>query len=282
MNTSVRAISMWIVMLAAVLAGGGTPALAQSRSVGEMIDDTSITAEVKTRLTADRLANLTQIGVNTRNRVVTLTGTVDSLERAAHAAQIAGSVKGVRGVVNNILVAAAPGAPSPPAASVPDQPTVDVTGVVASIDPVAGIITLQDGRVLRVTSQTLVWQPVPVDAVRPGTQVLVRGAVPAVVQSGTTSSDWRMGTVRSVDRATSQLVLTDGTVVRVPPSVNIRYGSERLTLEQLGVGSEVVIRPMAPSPAATAEGSALPGRTGTPAVIDAAEINVVWTPAGGR
>ena len=54
------------------------------------------------------------------------------------------------------------------------------------------------------------------------------------------------------------------------------------TLEQIVPGSEVVIRPMAPSSTATAEGSAMPGRLGTTtAVIDAAEINVVWTPAGG-
>jgi hyperosmotically inducible periplasmic protein len=279
--TLLRSLSIVTLMLIAAVTVDASVASAQSRTVGEVIDDTSITAEVTAKLTADRLANLTQIGVNTRNRIVTLTGTVDSLERQARAAQIAAAVKGVRGVVNNIQVAGAPNAPAPPVAAAPDQPTVDVTGVVAHVDPATGTITLQDGRVLRITNQTIVWQPVPIETVRPGAQVLVRSAVPVVVQPGT-GSEWSMGTVASVDRARSQLVLTDGTVVRVPPAVNIRRGSERLTLEQIVPGSEVVIRPMAPSPTATAEGSAMPGLTGTTtAAIDAAEINVAWTPASG-
>jgi hypothetical protein len=278
--TLLRPLSLVTLVLIAAMTVDASVASAQSRTVGELIDDTRITAEVKAKLTADRLANLTQIGVDTRNRIVTLAGTVDSLERQARAAQIAYAVKGVRGVVNNIQVAGAPNAPSPPVASVPDRPTVDVTGVVAHVDPATGTITLQDGRVLRITNQSIVWQPVPIETVRPGAQVLVRSAVPVVVQPGA-ASEWRMGTVGSVDRARSQLVLTDGTVVRVPPAVTIRRGSERLTLEQIVPGSEVVIRPMAPSPNATAEGSALPGPMGTPAVIDAAEINVAWTPASG-
>ena len=220
--TLFRSTFIWTLVLIVAVAAGASVASAQSRTVGEVIDDTSITAEVKAKLAADRLSSLTQIGVNTRNRIVTLTGTVDSLERQARAAQIAVAVKGVRGVVNDVQVASAANAPPPPVASVPDQ---------------------------------------PVGAVQP--------------------NDWRMGTVWSVDRATSQIVLTDGTVVRLSPAVNIRHGPERLTLEQIVPGSEVVIRPMAPSPTATAEGSALPGRIGTPAVIDAAEINVAWTPVSG-
>jgi hypothetical protein len=269
--TSFRSTAIVVLVL---IAAAASVASAQSRTVGEVIDDASITAEVKAKLTADRLANLTQIGVNTRNRVVTLTGTVDSLERQARAVQIAGAVKGVQAVVNNILVAGGPYAPAPPVASMPDQPSVEATGVVAHVDPAAGTITLQDGRVLRITNQTLVWQPVPMETVRPGAQVLVRSVGPVVAH------EWRMGTVRSADRATSQLVLTDGTVVRVPPATIIRRGSERLALEHIAPGSEVVIRPMAPPPIGAAEGSAMPGRT--PVVIDAAEINVVWTPASDR
>jgi hyperosmotically inducible protein len=275
---SLRSMSLGALALIALVAGAPAVTSAQSRSVGEVIDDTGITTEIKAKLTADKLSNLTQIGVNTRNRIVTLTGTVDSLERQARAAQIAGAVKGVRGVVNNIQVASAPSAPSPPTASVPGQPAVDVTGVVAQVDPATRTITLQDGRVLRLTDQTLVWQPTTFDALKPGASVLVRGAAPVVVQPGA-PNEWRMGTVRHVDRLASQLVLTDGTVVRVPPSVNIHRGADRLTIEQIVPGSEVVIRRMAPSP--TAEGSAMPGQTGTPAVIDAAEINVAWTPVGG-
>src|SRR5262245_38128289 len=101
MRTSLRSLSFATLVLvsAAVVA---PHAWAQSRTVGEVIDDTSITTEIKARLTAEHLANLTKIGVNTRNRVVTLTGTADSLERAGRAAEIAAAVKGVRAVVNEI------------------------------------------------------------------------------------------------------------------------------------------------------------------------------------
>jgi hypothetical protein len=277
--TSLRSTVIGMVVLAVVAASAPT-ASAQSRTVGQVIDDASITTEIKAKLTAERFANLTQIGVTTRNRIVTLTGSVDSLERQTQAAQIAGSVKGVRGVVNNILVAGAPVTPVPPTASVPGPALVEVTGVIAQVDPATSTVVLQDGRVLRVTSQTLVYQPTTIDALRPGTQVIVRGAAPAVVQPGA-SPEWRMGTVRSVDRAASELVLTDGTIVRVPPSVNIRRGEDRLTLEQVVPGSEVVIRPITPSPTGSAEGNALPGPARTPAVIDAAEVNVVWIPSSG-
>jgi hyperosmotically inducible protein len=280
--TSLRPTFLSAMVLIVIVAAGAVVTSAQSRSVGQVIDDATISTEVKAKLVADKLSNLTQIGVGTRNGVVTLTGTVDSLERQSRAVQIAGSVKGVRTVVSNIQVTGAPVTPAPPpTASVPDPSTVDVTGVVSQVDPSTGTVILQDGRVLRITGQTLVWQPSTIEALRPGSQVLVRGAAPVRVQPSTTG-EWRMGTVRAVDRAASQIVLTDGTVVRLSPSVNIRRGSERLTLEQIAPGSEVVIRPMASSPTGAAEGSALPGRMGTAAaVIDAAEINVVWMPSGG-
>lgn len=271
------------LILIVIAVAGATGAAAQSRTVGQVIDDTSITTEIKAKLTADALSNLTKIGVNTRGGVVTLTGDVDSLERKARAVQIAGSVKGVRGIVDNIQVAGAPVTPGPPTASAPPPPGSEVTGVVSQVDPATGTIILQDGRVLRMTSETLVWQPTTVQSLRPGTQVLVRGAAPLGVQSGATgvqsgaTTEWRMGTVHSVDRARSRIVLTDGTVVRVSPSVNVRRGTERLTLEHIVPGSEIVFRPIAPPPVGPAEGSASPG---APAVMDAAEINVVWMPAG--
>jgi hyperosmotically inducible protein len=277
--TAARSTLRGALILLVLVAGGATDAAAQSRTVGQVIDDTAITAEVMTRLTADALSNLTKIGVSTRNGVVTLTGTVDSLDRQARAVQTAATVKGVRGVVNNIVVAGAPAAPPPPVA-LPEQPPVDVTGVVSQVDPSTGTIILQDGRVLRVTPDTLLWQPTTIEALRPGAQVLVRGAAPLRVQTDT-GGEWRMGTVQLVDPAASRLVLTDGTVVRVTPSVNIRRGTERLTLEQIAPGSEVVIRPMTRFPTGSAEGYALPGPAGRPAAIDAAEITVVWMPPGG-
>jgi len=164
-----------IMTLIVIVAAVAMVASAQQRSVGQVIDDATLTTEIKAKLTADTLSNLTKIGVNTRDGVVTLTGDVDSLERKARAVQIASSVKGVRQVVDNVQVLG-PTTPPPPAASAPGQPTFEVTGVVSQVDPSTGTIVLQDGRVLRMTGNTLVWQPTTIQSLRPGTQVLVRGA----------------------------------------------------------------------------------------------------------
>jgi len=274
--------SRWVALvLVLVVAGSGaTVASAQSRSVGQVIDDTAITAEVKAKLVADTLSNLTKIGVNTRNGVVTLSGEVNSPETKVRAVQLASGVKGVRTVVDNVQVAGAPAGttpPAPPTAAVPDPSGADVTGVVSQVDPATGTIILKDGRVLRMTSETVVWQPTTIQSLRPGTPVLVRSA--AAVGTQSPPAGWLMGTVQYVDPARSRIVLSDGSVVRVAPSVNIVRGTERLTVEQIAPGTEIVIRPIAPSPTGPAEGSASPG---TAAAYDAAEFNVVGMPAGAR
>ena len=172
-----------IMILIVAVAAVAMVASAQQRSMGQVIDDTTITTEIKAKLTADTLSNLTKIGVNTRDGVVTLTGDVDSLERKARATQIASSVRGVRQVVDNVQVMG-PAAPQPPTASVPGQPTFEAIGIVSQVDPSTGTIILQDGRVLRMTGNTLVWQPTTIQALRPGTQVLVRGAERLTVGQG--------------------------------------------------------------------------------------------------
>jgi len=49
---------------------------------------------VKAKLVADKAVNLTRIDVDTTNRVVSLTGVVESPEQKAHAQQIAMDVSG--------------------------------------------------------------------------------------------------------------------------------------------------------------------------------------------
>lgn len=127
-------------------------------------------------------------------------------------------MSGVKGVVNNLHVA---GTTVPPAASVPPPlGMVDATGVVAQVDQATGTVTLQDGRVVRLTNQTVVWQPTTIQRLRPGAQVLLRDAAPVAVQptASVGPPEWRMGTVRSVDRGAGMVVLTDGTVVRIAPT----------------------------------------------------------------
>ena len=280
-----RALRYGLIVIA-VLSVGVHVSPAAARSVGQVIDDTVVTTEVKAKLTADKLSNLTKVEVKTDNGVVTLNGVVDTPERRARAEQITGAVNGVRAIVNNIHVAGStiPPAPTssvpPPVATVPAPIVgVDATGVVSHVDAATGTVTLQDGRVLRLTNQTAVWQPSTIQSLRPGTQVYLRAATPVAVQPTATAPqpEWRMGTVRSVDRASAVVVLTDGTAVRIGPNAVVRRGNDRLMLEQLVPGTEVVVRRMPSAYGAAAEGSAFPGTVQT---IDASEVNVVWTPVG--
>ena len=270
-----RIASLALAALLALAIGGVVRA--HARTVGEIIDDARITAEVMTRLTAESPSNFVKIDVKSESGVVTLSGTVDSVEKRSRAAQITGAVSGVKGLVNNIQVAgAAPAPDTPSSSSSVGGAAIDATGTVASVDASSGTITLSDGRVLRANDRTAVYQPTTVQALKPGDRVLVRGAAPVTVRAPET----RMGTVARVDAARQQLVLTDGTIVRVASSANVHRGSEHLTLAQLEPGAELVIQ-LAPTP------SASPGTTttstrrtpDTAAALDATDVNVVWSPS---
>jgi hypothetical protein len=91
------------VMLVCVFAFVGCRSLT-GRSFGQHWDDKTITAQVKTRLSTDRSRNLFSTGVGTQYGVVHLTGNVATPEERAEAERIAGRVKGVKGVVNDIVV----------------------------------------------------------------------------------------------------------------------------------------------------------------------------------
>jgi len=83
------------------------------RSVGRVIDDKTITAEVKTKLVKDHAGNLTRIGVTTVNGVVHLDGAVDQVNEKVRAEEFARQVNGVTNVVNNIQVSPPSGSASP-------------------------------------------------------------------------------------------------------------------------------------------------------------------------
>lgn len=267
----------------------GAPAPAPARSVGQVIDDATIAASIKTKLVADAVSNLTKVSVKVNDGVVTLSGDVDSALRRDRAVQIASAVEGVKTVVDDIRVTGVtpttqapppppvPSAPSPaPSAgstaatgvtsSVPVPGTVDVNGVVAHVESRAKTITLRDGRVVKAGDGTVIWQPVPITSVQPGAQVSLRNVEPAGYQSASPSTrgggdGWRMGTVSRVDAATNTIVLTDGTTVRVPPSAKIRINGADVAISNVQPGTEIVVR--------------TPARTAT---IDASDVEVVATP----
>jgi osmotically-inducible protein OsmY len=68
--------------------------------------DARIESEVKARLVAEKDANLTRLGVVSRQAVVYLTGDVASGEQKARAESVARGVAGVRRVVNALDVRA--------------------------------------------------------------------------------------------------------------------------------------------------------------------------------
>lgn len=74
------------------------------KTTGQTIDDASITASVKSKLVADKAANLTRVDVDTNNGTVYLNGTVGSAEQKVKAEQLAWQATGVKSVVNNLQV----------------------------------------------------------------------------------------------------------------------------------------------------------------------------------
>lgn len=98
-----RMMKTLVVALAVLMALAGCQSLT-GKTAGENIDDATITASVKSKLVADKPANLTRVDVDTNNRTVYLNGTVETAEQKAKAEQLAWQAKGVKNVVNNLQV----------------------------------------------------------------------------------------------------------------------------------------------------------------------------------
>lgn len=82
----------------------GCAALDDDVTVGEAIDDATITAQVKAALVEDDQLSALDINVDTSNGVVTLNGDVDEASHIAHASDVADDVEGVRSIQNNLRV----------------------------------------------------------------------------------------------------------------------------------------------------------------------------------
>ena len=103
MRSTLRMLS--IALVTASLLSGCTEIT--GKSAGTNIDDTGITASVKTNLASERgMQTLTAIDVDTNRGVVSLNGVVESSAAKQRAAEIARQTTGVTSVVNNLQVAA--------------------------------------------------------------------------------------------------------------------------------------------------------------------------------
>ena len=82
-----------------VLGACQTPA---GRSAGEVVDDGTITTEIKAKLLNDDITRGLAVSVQTFQGVVTLTGAVDTQGQRTRATDVAYSVTGVK-KVNNLV-----------------------------------------------------------------------------------------------------------------------------------------------------------------------------------
>jgi len=92
-----------LVASAAALVVACTPTRTQ-KTAGEQVDDSSITAKVKSELLRDSKTNGMAIDVETRRGTVQLNGFVPSAEMKSEAGRVARRVDGVRTVDNNLQV----------------------------------------------------------------------------------------------------------------------------------------------------------------------------------
>lgn len=82
----------------------GCAATSNQGSTGDYIDDSVITAKVKTGILNDPMLKVFQISVESYKGVVQLSGFVDSLKASDRAEDVASAVNGVRSVKNDLTV----------------------------------------------------------------------------------------------------------------------------------------------------------------------------------
>jgi hyperosmotically inducible protein len=90
-----------LMMIAAFVACASTP---KKEGTGEYIDDSVITAKIKTQLASDDFLKSFQISVESRKGIVQLSGFVNSQDAVDKAGQIASGVEGVKSVKNDLIV----------------------------------------------------------------------------------------------------------------------------------------------------------------------------------
>jgi hyperosmotically inducible protein len=90
-----------VILIATFVSCASTP---KQESTGEYVDDSVITAKIKSLLAADDFLKSFQISVETRKGIVQLSGFVNSQNAVDKAGQIVRSVKGVQSLRNNLIV----------------------------------------------------------------------------------------------------------------------------------------------------------------------------------
>ena len=97
-TATLSAALLSISMAPAIAADDGKP----TRSMGQVVDDMTVTTKVKAALADNERTKARNINVDTHNGVVTLHGKVDSRAEAEQATIVARSVEGVHSVTNKL------------------------------------------------------------------------------------------------------------------------------------------------------------------------------------
>ena len=97
-------VTAMVIGSATALAGSDDASKPQAHSDGVVttLDDTAITAKVKTGFSGDKILKDSDISVTTTNGVVTLDGMASNSKAKSHAAKLAIKVDGVKSVDNNL------------------------------------------------------------------------------------------------------------------------------------------------------------------------------------
>jgi hyperosmotically inducible periplasmic protein len=107
MLVKARLTSAALGALAAALALTALPGCAVHRgqeTVGEYIDDTAITTQVKAKFAENKTVDMTSISVETLDGTVMLSGFAKSSAEKSQAEALARDVKGVKSVKNELTV----------------------------------------------------------------------------------------------------------------------------------------------------------------------------------
>jgi hyperosmotically inducible protein len=100
MKTTFKALAVAVALIAAT---SGCQTFT-GRSAGEIFDNKTLVGTVKTKLVRDRAQNLTWVDVDAKNGVVYLTGNARTAAQKARATELAEETRGVKRVVNDIVV----------------------------------------------------------------------------------------------------------------------------------------------------------------------------------
>lgn len=93
-----------VVGLSLICALAGCAAQQKKQTAGQYLDDSIVTTKVKSAILGDPTLNVLQIGIETYQGKVQLSGFVDSPQSANRAGEVAKSIEGVREVQNNLIV----------------------------------------------------------------------------------------------------------------------------------------------------------------------------------